>query len=103
MTRETVKFALIFFIGIALLTLLLPVELYDGYAVLENGDLVNEKLSLSYLVNKESFLQNYKHMGVQDIRLHGIGWILVGIVNIGIPFLLGYRVAIARHKKRDLL
>lgn len=95
-------FAVVFIVGIAILTLLLPVELYDGYAVLESGEFVQEKLSLSYLINKQHFLENYEDLGVQDIRLNGVGWILVGIVNIGIPFLLGYRIAIARHKKRDL-
>jgi len=102
MYKETLMFAMIFIAGIALVTLLLPVELYDGYAVLESGEMVDEKLSLSYLVNKHRFLENYEHLGVQDIRLNGIGWILVGIVNIGLPFLLGYRIAIARHKKREL-
>ena len=102
MYRETLFFAAMFVVVITLLTLFLPVELYDGYVVLESGDLLPEKLSLSYLVNEQSFLESYEHLGVQEIRLNGIGWILVGIVNIGMPFLLGYRIAIARHKKRDL-
>jgi hypothetical protein len=102
MFRETLLFAAIFAVVIALLTLFLPIELYDGYAVLESGELLQEKLSLSYLISKQEVIQKYDYIGVQDLRLNGIGWILVGIVNIGLPLLLGYRIAIARHKKRNL-
>ncbi len=94
-------FGLGFMVLIAILTLTLPIELYDGVALLESGDLVPEKLSLSYLVNKEPFLNRYAALGVVDIQLKTIGWILVGIVNAGLPFLIGFRIAIARHKKRE--
>ncbi len=85
---------------IAAITCFLPVELFDGYALLDDGSMVDEKLSLSYLINKSEFIKGYEDLGVVDIRLKPIGWILVGIVNIGLPFLLGYRIAIAKSKKQ---
>lgn len=97
--ENTLKFGVLFLLAIGLITIFLPVELYDGYAVLHDGAMVDEKLSLSYLVNKTEFIKNYEDMGVVDIRLKPIGWILVAIVNIGLPFLLGYRVSIAKNKK----
>lgn len=102
MLRDTLFFASIFFFAIGVITLFLPVELYDGVALMENGTLEPEKLSLSYLLDKPQFLAQYEDYGVVDIQLNSVGWILVGIVNFGIPLLLGYRVAIARHKKRSL-
>ena len=102
MLRDTLIFAAIFLLAIGVITLFLPVELYDGHAILENGMKEPEKLSLSYLMNKSQFLAAYKEYNVVDIQLNPVGWVLVGIVNFGMPLLLGYRVAIARHKKRSL-
>ena len=100
MNRDSLLFGLLFVLVFAAITLLLPVELYDGYAVLSDGTLVDEKLSLSYLVQKESFLADYKEIGVVDLRLATLGWILVAIINFGFPLLLGYRIAVARSKKK---
>jgi hypothetical protein len=101
MRRETLTYGLIFMVLIGLITLFLPVELYDGYAVLADGTLEPEKLSLSYFVQKNDFLARYKEFGVVDLKMNTLGWILVGIVNFAFPMLLGYRVSIAKRNKRD--
>lgn len=103
MGRDTFLFGLGFMVLIAVLTLTLSIEMYDGVAVMANGELMDEKLSLSYLVNKTAFLQGYEAYGVVDIQLKTLGWIMIGILNFGFPFLLGFRVAVARHKKRAQL
>lgn len=100
MLKETISYGVLFMIAIAILTLFFPIELYDGVAVLDSQELVAEKLSLSYLVNKQAFIQSYSSYGVVDVKLNTLGWFLVFIVNFGMPLLLGFRVAVARHKKR---
>lgn len=100
MNNDTLKYGAIILLAIAAITCFLPVELYDGYALLQDGTMVDEKLSLSYLINKKEFIKNYEALGVVDIALKPVGWILVGIVNLGLPFLLGYRISIAKEKKR---
>lgn len=102
MRREIFFFATAFMLLIGFLTVLFPIELYDGYVVLEDGTTSDEKLSLSYFLDKPGFLAEYEELGIQDIHLNAVGWILFGIVNFGIPFLLGYRVTIALHKKRKM-
>ena len=100
MNSDTIKYGAVILLAIAAITCFLPVELYDGYALLSDGTQVDEKLSLSYLFNKSNFIQSYANRGVVDIALKTVGWILVGIVNLGLPFLLGYRISIAKEKKR---
>ena len=100
MNRDTLTYGLLILLAIAGITCFFPVELYDGVAILKDGTQVDEKLSLSYLINKAAFIKEYESLGVVDLALKPVGWILVGIVNIGLPFLLGYRISIAKDKKR---
>jgi hypothetical protein len=100
MNSDMLKYGTLVLLGIAALTFFLPVELYDGYVLFDDGSQVDEKLSLSYLINKSSFLKGYADQGVIDIALKPVGWILVGIVNVGLPYLIGYRISIAKDKKR---
>lgn len=100
MNRETFQYGVLILLAIAAITCFLPVELYDGFALMDDGTQVDEKLSLSYLINKGDFLKSYADKGVVDIALKPVGWILVGIINFGLPFLLGYRISIAKEKKR---
>jgi hypothetical protein len=100
MNRDMLKYGFFILLAIAAITCFLPVELYDGYALLDDGSRADEKLSLSYLINKTSFLASYSDQGVVDIALKPVGWILVGIVNFGLPFLLGYRISIAKKNER---
>lgn len=99
MLRNTLLYGLIIMLIIGAITLLIPIELYDGYALLEDGLKSEEKLSLSYFVNKSNFLSTYADRGVVDIALKPIGFILVFIVNFGLPLLLGYRIAIAKAQE----
>jgi hypothetical protein len=100
MNSDMLKYGTLVLLGIAAITCFLPVELYDGYALLDDGTKVDEKLSLSYLINKSSFIKGYADQGVVDIALKPVGWILVGIVNVGLPYLIGYRISMAKDKKR---
>ena len=101
MFKDTLFFASIFIVGFAILTLFLPIEMYDGYVLLDSGEILPEKMSLSYLIDKPSFIAEYVDFNVDDIKLYNSGWILVGIINIGLPMLLGFRMAIARKKKQN--
>jgi hypothetical protein len=101
MLQNTLLYGLIIAAIIAAITLFIPVELYDGYAIMGDGLKIEEKLSLSYFFNKSSFLADYKDQGVVDIALKPIGFILVFIVNIGLPFLLGYRIAVAKSQENS--
>jgi Na+-driven multidrug efflux pump len=101
MLQKTLLYGLIIALVLAAITLFLPVELYDGYAIMADGERIEEKLSLSYFVNKSSFLSEYQTQGVKDIKLRPIGMILVFIINIGFPFLLGYRIALAKKQETE--
>lgn len=97
--NKPVIFGLITFLAINLSTLFLPIELYDGEAVYTSGETTDEKLSLSYLINKEQIISELNTAEVVDIRLKPIGWILVFIVNFGLPLLIGYRVSIYQRQQ----
>jgi hypothetical protein len=84
MNSDTIKYGAVILLAIAAITCFLPVELYDGYALLSDGTQVDEKLSLSYLFNKSNFIESYANRGVVDIALKPVGWILVGIVAAGL-------------------
>ena len=97
--NKPVVFGLIAFLVINLATLFLPIELYDGEAVYTSGETTDEKLSLSYLINKEQIISELNTTEVVDLRLKAIGWILVFIVNFGLPLLIGYRVSIYQKQQ----
>jgi len=101
MLKPTLQYGTLILIIVAAITLFLPVELYDGVAVLVDGTMVDEKLSLSYLLNKQKILASDTDLGVTDIRLKFVGWILVGIINVGLPYLLGFRIALAKERKDE--
>jgi hypothetical protein len=84
------------FVLIAALTLLLPIALYDGLAVYATGETESVKLSLHDLLQKHTYLQSVPDL--EDIRLNGIGWLMIIIVNFGLPILIGYRFFL--HKKQ---
>src|SRR5690606_34130099 len=92
-------FGLIAFLVINLATLFLPIELYDGEAVYTSGETTDEKLSLSYLIQKEQIISELNSHELVDIRLKPVGWILVFIVNFGLPLLIGYRVSIYQRQQ----
>lgn len=86
---------------IALTTLLFPIELYDGVAIYSTGDIVDEKLSLSYLINKTEYLKAYENIGLIDLQLKTIGWVFVGLINFGLPLLIGFRMYLYQQAKRE--
>jgi hypothetical protein len=100
MGREIFFFATSLMLIIGFLTFMFPIEIYDGYVVYEDGRTSDEKLSMSYFLDKPSFLAEYAEFGVADIHLKAVGWLMFGIVNFGIPLLVGYRIALALDKKR---
>ena len=97
--NKPVLFGLITFLAINLTTLFVPIELYDGEVVYTSGETTDEKLSLSYLINKELVISELNSAEVVDIRLKPVGWILVFIVNFGLPLLIGYRVSIYQRQQ----
>lgn len=101
MGRETLFFGSIIIVVFAIITLLFPIELYDGHAIYNDGTVAEEKISLSYLIHKEGFLAQYEEFGVVDIQLNNLGWIMIGIINFGFPMLLGYRIALKRIKRKS--
>ena len=99
--KKTLLIGLIAFLLINAATLLLPIELYDGKAVFESGETVDEKLSLSYLIRKEQVIAEADIPHLVDLRLSAIGWIMVLIVNLGLPLLIAYRVALYQKLKTN--
>lgn len=97
--RKHVLIGLGAFLLIGLITLLLPIELYDGLAVYNSGETESVKLSLSYLLQKQSYLNSIPDL--EDIRLNGIGWLMVIIVNFGLPALIGYRFYLHEKQKKS--
>lgn len=97
--RKHVLIGLGAFLLIGLITLLLPIELYDGLAVYNSGETESVKLSLSYLLQKQSYLNSIPDL--EDIRLNGIGWLMVIIVNFGLPILIGYRFYLHEKQKKS--
>ena len=87
---------------IAVTTLFFPIELYDGVAIYESGEMVDEKLSLSYLINKTDYLKAYESTGLIDLQLKAIGWVFVGLINFGLPLLIGFRVHLYQQAKRNV-
>lgn len=92
---------IVFFLAVLVVSTLLftiPINLFDGevtYSV--NGITFTEpmKLSLSYFLGiglTEGDLQD-----VQGFRLIGTGYLLVGLITLGFPALIGYRVWIANE------
>lgn len=88
-------------IVIAIATLFFPIELYDGVTVYASGEIIDEKLSLSYLVNKTEYLKTYENIGLIDLQLKTIGWVFVGLINFGLPLLIGFRVHLYQQAKRE--
>jgi hypothetical protein len=87
------------FLLIALITLFLPVELYDGEAVYTTGETESIKLSLHDLLQKKEHLQSIPDL--EDIRLNRIGWLMIIIVNFGLPVLIGYRFFLHDKQKKS--
>jgi hypothetical protein len=87
---------------IAIATLFFPIELYDGIAIYASGEMVDEKLSLSYLINKTNYLKDYENIGLIDLQLKTVGWVFVGLINLGLPILIGYRYHLYQHSKRNV-
>lgn len=83
-----------------LIFLLFPINLFDGVIEYEESlrsYSVEAPLSLSYFVGIGYDEADMEY--VRDFYLTAKGWMLAGIVIVGLPGLLAFRLSLARNKK----
>lgn len=95
--KKAIIVFLILFVVIGFVTLFFPIKMYDGEVLYFSGMIEDQKLSLSFLVNKAAFLRDYPD--VKDIYLNKIGWAMIVAVNIALPLMIAYRTTLKKNKK----
>lgn len=83
-----------------LIFLLFPINLFDGVIEYEEplrSYSVEAPLSLSYFVGIGYDEADMEY--VRDFYLTAKGWMLAGIVIVGLPGLLAFRLSLTRNKK----
>lgn len=93
------KIFIICFLVIALILFCLPINLFDGIIIIENGlqkEEISAPLSLSYFVGLGYDPIDLAH--VKSFYLTGSGILLALCMLIGLPFVVAYRIYLKRKK-----
>lgn len=90
---------IIAFLAINFATFYFPIEVYNGETVYTNGNTLDEKLSLSYLLKKEEIIASIGNPDLVDIRLTTMGWVFVFLLNVLLPFWIGFRFKLFENQR----
>jgi hypothetical protein len=87
------------FVVIALLLFCLPINLFDGIIILENGlqqEVINVPLSLSYFIGLG--YDSADMVNVKSFHLTGTGILLAACILVGLPLVVAMRFHLKRKK-----
>lgn len=95
---------LFLFVTLIVCTILftMPINLFDGEVVFARNDVEvvrSIKLSLSYFIGL--WIDQKDMLDVKTFYLTGTGYLLVGLMTVGFPALITYRVWLTQQNKKQ--